>query len=118
MIGFKLERIDVLILLGWILGILHGAIGAPPKPFGVLRHIRMVGGTLEGNIQRNVDTVFTRLREEAPKVLQRAELWMNRLVSPLRRANPPGAARIIRAGKVALFRPLRCVAPMGWMGGR
>src|SRR5205085_1826200 len=34
-ICFEVERVDVLILLGWILGVLDGPIGTLPKPLGV-----------------------------------------------------------------------------------
>ena len=77
----------------------------------------MVGGALEGDIQRDVDVILTRLGEEAPKVLQRAELWMNRLVSPLRRANRPRAPWIIGAGIGGVVSPLAMGDADGMDGG-
>ncbi len=53
------------------------------------------------------------------KIFERPELGMNRLVAALLRADRPRAARDRRLAAVTtLFFPLRCVRPIGWIGGR
>src|SRR5438105_13166036 len=51
--GLKVERVDVLVFFGRVLGILDGAIGPLLEPLRVLAHIRMVGRALERDVQRN-----------------------------------------------------------------
>ena len=48
--GFEVERINVFIFLGWVFGILDGAIRTQAKPFGVFMDTGMVRRTLEGQI--------------------------------------------------------------------
>ena len=42
-LAFKIQRVNVLILFRWILGILNRAVGTLNEPLGMLLDVRMVG---------------------------------------------------------------------------
>src|SRR5688572_21637300 len=92
----EVEGIDVLVLLRRVLGVLHGAVGPRAEPFPMLFDVRVIGRGLESDIERYVDVSFLRLGDEKTKILERAELWVYRLVAALRRADGPRAADVAR----------------------
>ena len=49
--GFEVERVDVLIFLWRVFGVLDGAVGTDDEPFGMLFNPGMVWGALEGNVE-------------------------------------------------------------------
>src|SRR5919108_4252205 len=73
MLCIEVKGIDVLIFLGRIFRVLHGAIRAPPEPLRVLLYIGMIGGTLEGDIDRYLDPIFLGCGEQAPEIVQGPE---------------------------------------------
>src|SRR5262245_47224865 len=76
-VAFEIERIDVLIFLRWILGVLNRAIGPMAKPLGMLLHVGVVGRALIGQVERDFDALVARRRYEGSQIGQRAELRMN-----------------------------------------
>ena len=59
-----------MILLGWIFGILNGAVGAPAEPLWVLFDPWVVGRALKGDIERDFHPPHFGFIEEALKVLK------------------------------------------------
>ena len=57
-LGLEVERIDVLVLLGWVLRVLHAAVGAMAEPFRVLADPGVIGRALEGDVQGQLQTVL------------------------------------------------------------
>src|SRR5262249_62070084 len=101
----EIERVDVLVLLRGVLGVLDGAVGPMAEPVRVLAHERMVGGALQRQIQRDLDAMVLRPRDEAPKILRGAELGVDGLMPALRRADGPGAAWVVGAGRGGVVAP-------------
>src|SRR5262245_57989938 len=73
----KVKGINVLIFLRRIFRVLYGAIGAPPEPLRVLPHIGMIGGALEGDIESYLYPILLGFGDQAPKIVQGSELWMD-----------------------------------------
>src|SRR5262249_22048752 len=48
LLSIEVEGVDVLVLLGWVLGVLDGAVGPGAEPLRVLAHVGVVGRDLEG----------------------------------------------------------------------
>ena len=104
--ALEVDGIDVLVLLGRVLGVLDRAVGPVPEPLGVLLDVGMVGRALEGDVQRDLDAQLAGLRHQAVEILDRPELGVDRLVPPLGAADGPGAARVVRARGQGVVRPL------------
>jgi hypothetical protein len=112
-LALEVERVDVLVLLGRVLRVLHGAVGAPAEPVGVRLHVRVVGRALKGDVERDLQPVVGRAREQVPKVFFGAERRQDRLVPALGRADGPGAAHVVGAGLERVVRPLALHAADG-----
>src|SRR5690606_31594082 len=97
-IGFKIERVDILILFGWVFGVLDTAVGSLAEPLGVFLDVGMVGRTLKGDVQGDFDALFPRRADEILKVFQGTQVGVNRLVSAFAGADSPRAADVIRSG--------------------
>ena len=97
-VRLEVERIDVLVLLGWVLRVLHAAVGAPAEPGRVRLDVGMVRRALERNVQGDLEVVGGSCRHQLAEVLQRAELGQDVLVPALGGADGPGAADIARLG--------------------
>ena len=63
--ALEVERVDVLVFLGRVLGVLHRAVGPRAEPLGMLAHVRMVGRALEGDVERDLDAVLACCRDQA-----------------------------------------------------
>ena len=98
MLCIKVKGIDVLIFLGRIFGVLHGAIRAPPEPLRVLLHIGMIGGALEGDVERYLYPILLGCGDQAAEIVQGPELWMDGHMPAGSRPNGPGTAWIIGGG--------------------
>ena len=109
---------DVLVFLGRVLGKLDGAVGPPVEPLGMLRDPGMVRRALDGEIERDLQAVLARRRNQPLEIVERAELRVDGVVAALRGADGVGAAGIAGPGRQALLRPLRFVRPIGWIGVR
>ena len=55
---FEVERVDVLVFLRRILGILNCAVRPATKPLPMILYVRMVRRDLKSDIQRNLDVVL------------------------------------------------------------
>ena len=60
LLGLEVEGVDVLVLLGRILGVLDRAIRAPAEPLRMLGDVGMIGSALEGDVQRQLEAVLLR----------------------------------------------------------
>src|SRR6266581_4922006 len=98
MLCIKVKGIDVLIFLGRIFGVLHGAIRAPPEPLRVLLHIGMIGGALEGDVESYLYPILPGCGDQASEIVQGPKLWMDSCMPAGGRSNGPGTAWIIGGG--------------------
>ena len=69
LLALKIKRNDVLVALGRVLRILDPPVGPNPEPFGVLFYVRVVGGALVGDVERDLDAKVLRPRDERAKIL-------------------------------------------------
>src|SRR5690606_12726890 len=97
---------DVLVLFRRVLREFQRAVWTPVEPFGMLLDPGVIGRTLEGEIERDLETVILRGFHKASEILERAELGMNGIVAASLRADG-----IDRAG-VAALRLQRIVAAL------
>src|SRR5204863_5641438 len=72
-LGFEVERIDVLVLLWWILRVLDRPIRTVAEPGGMFLDVRMVRRCLERDVQRDLEAVTLGFPDEAVEVLDRPE---------------------------------------------
>jgi hypothetical protein len=93
--GLEVEGVDVLVLLGRVLGVLDAAVGTPAEPFRVLADPGVVGRALEGDVERDLQAMFTRALQQALEVGQGAELVEDGVVSALGRTHRPRAADVV-----------------------
>src|SRR4051812_28086216 len=77
----KIDGIDVLVLLRWVLGVLNRAISAMAKPFRMLADPWMVRRGLERDIQRDLDATRLGHGNQTVEVLDSAQLGMNVFVT-------------------------------------
>ena len=96
-LGLEVDVVDVLVLLGRVLGVLQGAVGAVEEPLGVLLQPRVVGRALQRDVERDLEAVLLARRDERVEVLERAQLRRDRLVAAVGGADPVDAARVARA---------------------
>src|SRR5438552_10424496 len=94
----EIEWIDVLVLLGRVLGILDCAVRSSAKPFRMFFHVGMVRRTLVRQIQSNVDSMRLCYGDEMAEIFECPKAGMNRLVAAFRAAHSPWASRLSRRG--------------------
>jgi len=92
---FEIERINVLVLLRRILGILNRAVRPIAKPIRMFLHIGMVGGTLKGNVQGDLDPPLAGCVNQPSEIVERAKLRVNGFVPALLRTDSPRAAHVV-----------------------
>ena len=92
----EVEVVDVLVALGRVLGVLEGAVGPALEPLGVLLEPRVVGRGLEREVERDLEAVLRRGRDEVLEVGHRSELGRDGLVPAFGGADRPGAPRVVR----------------------
>ena len=114
---FEIERIDVLVFLWRILSVLHAAVGPMLEPLRMLRHVRMVGSALKGNVHGDFDAQRARHVQEPIEVIEGAELRQNILMAAFRGTDSPGTADIVGFGAQRIVRALAVDAADG-MNGR
>ena len=85
----EVERVDVLILLRWVLGVGDGAVGARREPLRVLGNPRMVWGGLEREVEGDLHAEVGNCRDEAVEVVDGAEVWMDGVVTAVLRPDGP-----------------------------
>src|SRR5690606_26777727 len=104
--ALEVERIHVLVDLGRVLGTPDRPVGPLAEPFGVLAHPRVVGGSLEGDVDGQGDPVGVGSAGQATHVLDGAELRVHRRVPTFGRPDGPGAAVVVRAADRCVVRTL------------
>src|SRR5260370_4294482 len=92
LVVLEIEWVDVLIFLRRILRILDGAVRPLTKPLRVRAYIRVVGGTLERDIERELDSVRFGSGQKPVKIIQRAQLRMDAGMAAFFRSDGPGAS--------------------------
>ena len=107
----EVERVDVLVFLGRIFGVLYAAVRAVVEPIRVLVDPRMVGRAIDGEVHRQLQAEFARLLLKVQKIVERAELGGDRLVAAAHAADGVRAAGVVRAGDEAVVRPLALGRP-------
>ena len=115
----EVERIDVLVFFRRVFGVLDGAVRAVDEPVGMFLDPGVIGRALEGDIQRDLDAVWSRGGcDQRVEIGERAEFGQDACVAtflrlPIAQGLPtsPGSA------VTELFLPLRKAVPMGWIGG-
>ena len=66
----EVQRVDILVLLGWVLRVGDGAVGAGREPLGVLAHPGVVGGALEGEVQGDLQPKAARAGDKPIEVVE------------------------------------------------
>ena len=112
----EVERIDVLILLGGILRVLDGAIGTMDEPLGVLLNPRMIGRTLEGDVEGDLHPIFASGGDQVIEVCEGAKFGVDRFVTAVGRTQMAQWDCLRRRRGLVdavLLGPLRKARPMG-----
>src|SRR5262249_26972656 len=93
--GPEIEWENIFVLLGRILGVLNRPVGPVVEPLGMLLNPRVVGRDLNGEVQRNLETVLASGGLKVQEVVEGAQLGRDRLVAAFRTADCVRAARIV-----------------------
>ena len=97
-LGLEVHIHDILVLFRGVLSVPDRAVRPELEPLGVLFYVRMVGGTLDREVQSHLHPVLLDRLAEVPEVLQRAEFGVDRLVAALLAADGVGAAGVAGTG--------------------
>ena len=115
----EVERVDVLVLLGRVLGVLDGAVGPVAEPLGVLLDLGVVRRALEGDVERDLDARGRGPRRRGGRSRRwcrargGSSLWPPS-AAPIAQGLPGSSGPAVRV----LFGPFRKLRPIGWIGGR
>ena len=117
--GLEVERIDVLVFLRRVLGVLDAAVGALAEPLGMRLDVRMVGRALERDVERDLDAVLAAAcasrRRKSSSVPSAGRIALCPPSSaPMAHGLPTSSGR----ASSVLFGPLRRSRPIGWIGGK
>ena len=66
-LGLEVDVVDVLVLLGRVLGVLERPVGAAVEPLGMLRQPRVVGRALDREVERDLDADLARRARRAAR---------------------------------------------------
>ncbi len=105
-VGVEVDREDVLVALGRVLGVADRAVGAVPEPLRVLGHPGVVGAALQRVVESHLEARLARGGDEGVEVLHGPELGVDGRVAAVGRADRPRAAGVLGAGVEAVVRPL------------
>src|SRR5258708_4326291 len=94
LLALEIERHDVLVLLGRILGELDRSIRPVLEPLRMFARVWVVGRALEGYVERDVDALLRCDLDEPAELVEGAELRVDRLMPTLLRAYGPRTARL------------------------
>ena len=118
-VGVPVDVVDVLVALGGFSANLREPSGRRWNHSGCSASQGWSGEHLDREVERDLEPVLARGRDERLEVGLRAELGMHRVVPARPRA--PIAHGLPGSPGGALARccaPLRLVSPIGWIGGR
>ena len=79
---------------------------------------RMVGGALQREVERDLQTQLVGVGHERLEVVHRTQQRVHRVMAAELGADAERGARVVRAATSELLRPLRLVTPIGKIGGR
>ncbi len=105
-LGLEVERVDVLVFLRRVLGVLDRAVWALAEPGRVLADERVVGRDLECDVERNPDATGPGRFDQGVEVLDRPEVRMDGSVSAVRSADRPRDAGVVGTGARHVVRAL------------
>ena len=63
-VALEVDRVDVLVLFGRILGVLDRPVGPMPEPLGMSLHVRVIGRALKRDVERDLQVERLCLRHE------------------------------------------------------
>src|SRR5699024_9139333 len=88
------HRVDVLVLLGRVLGVGDGSVGASDEPLGVFGDPGVIGGALQGQVQGDLHAVLVGLGDEGVEVFEGAEVGVDGVVAAVLGADGPHRAGV------------------------
>ena len=115
--ALEVDRVDVLVFLRRVLRVLDRAVRPMPEPFRMLAHPGMIRRALIREVERDLEPVAARRRDEMIEVVERAERRVDRHVAAGLAADRPWAAHIVGCGVSVLLRAL-AMRVADWMDGR
>src|SRR5271167_1262444 len=95
--GVEIDRINILVFLGRVLGILDAAVGAMLKPIRMLADPWMVRRALDCKIECHLDSKTVGRRVEAIEIADRADRRLDRRMPAGLTTNRPRTAGRIRS---------------------
>ena len=95
-IGFEVERIDILVLLRRILSVLNRAVRTVLEPLRVFLHVRVIRRALERDVECDIHPQAPGRLDKLSEVIERPQFRMAGLVATLFRSDCPRAARLSR----------------------
>ena len=102
-LGLEVKRVDILVFLRRVLRVLDRAVRPSGKPFRVLTQIGMIRGTLERDVECNLQPTLASGLNQVFEVSQGSELGMDRLMPTLPGPDRPRAAGVLRTGLEAVI---------------
>src|SRR5215510_1033611 len=95
-LALEVHRIDVLIFLQRVLGVLDRAVGPMEEPLRMLADPGMIRRALDREIERDLEPELPRRLDEAVEILEGAEVGMHGGIAAVGAADRPRASRIAR----------------------
>ena len=90
--ALEIQWINILVLFGWIFRKLNRAVRTGGKPFRVCCYVRMIGRTLKGHIERELNALGLSCISESLEIVQRSEIRMDGCMPALAPSDRPGTA--------------------------
>ena len=91
----EVQRVDVLVLLGRVLGVGDRAVDPGGEPLGVLAGPGVVGGALQREVEGHLEPQRAGGGHEGVEVVDGAQVGVDGVVAALGRADRPGGARVV-----------------------
>ena len=110
-LAVEVEVVDVLVLLGRVLGVLQRPVGPPVEPLGVLREPRVVGRGVDREVEAELHPVLAQRRDERVEVLPGPQLRVQRVVAAALVADRVRAAGVAGLGDERVVAPLAVRVP-------
>ena len=108
-VAVEVDVDDVLVFLRRVLGVFDRAVRPPVEPFRMLLDPGMVGRAVDREVDRDLEPVGVGRLDQRRKILEAAEVRMQRVMPARLAADGIGRARIVRRRRRAC-----CCGPCGW----